>query len=312
MSDRVGIFLALVAFVIISIVVVKNYNFAADDVQFTEGGFYVAGTQADRQMSEKQLLAQMNGVRNVHCPQTAISQTEHGMCRIAVYNNGTLWRNECFFIPNEYLNEKYKLHNPITPYWDETGKDTRCAVDLMHLDSSIAKTLNPKMSSLISDGTGSGSNYKFPSGEQYAELISPFQFVFENLNTSSKHTDEAGNDVEKIVIVSKDGKCRITFDNVANWFCAGDVGEKGEAVSSVWNEAEERYDPVYKTWEEHATGENVHYSIIGNSGNAIVSGGGAGTVIGYAKGDTTVKVEYLAGSTWTELSVYQWIMGVTQ
>lgn len=306
MSDKVGIFLSIVALIIIGIVVAKNYNFAADEKQFTEGGFYVAGTPANRQMSEKQLLAQMNSARNVQCTQTQISQTERGMCRIAIYNKSDLWRNEYFFIPNEYLDEGVKLLNPQEAYWTDAdnthGSSIRSACDILNINSSVADSKTVTLRDLCDiDG--------------YCELIAPFQFVFENMNTNSKHeclecnvTDGRGS-CEKIVIVSKDGRCRITFDHVANWFCAGDIGEPGQATSTEWDESTESYITKRKSWEEHAAGQNVHYSVIGNSGNSVVSGGGAGIIIGYGKPTTTVKIEYLNGTIWNEISVHEWFVG---
>lgn len=309
MSDKVGVFLSLVAFIIIAIVVSKNYNFAADEVQFTEGGFYVAGTPADRQMSEKQLLAQMNSARNVQCPQTHIAETTNGLCRIAVYNKDkdNKWRNEYFFIPNYWLKDKeVKLLNPQEAYWTDADKGAstvRSACEMLNINAAAADTTGVTLNQLCGI-------------TEYCELVAPFQFVFENLNTTSRHdctqcnVVEGKGSCEKIVIVSKDGKCRIIFDHVANWFCAGEIGKEGEATSTEWDDVTESYKTKRKSWDEHATGQNVHYSVMGNSGNSTVSGGGAGIVIGYGKPETTVKIEYLSGSTWTELTVHKWFVGL--
>lgn len=313
MSDRVGIVLSLVAIVIIAIIVAKNYNFASDDIQFAEGEFYVAGTLSDRQTSEKQLLAQMNGVKSVACPQTALEQTEGGICRIGVYNQETnkMWSNECFFVSNKDLGENYSLLNPTENLWDADSSTSRCAVSLLHLDAPSADVKGVSFGTLFTAGSN-GKAQPFQDDE-YCPIISPFQFVFGNMNTTSRHEMEGSGSspvvVEEIVIVSRDGKCRITFDNVVNWFCAGPVGTQGDAISTEWDDVDKTYKKIYKGWTEHSSGKNVHYSLIGNSGNAVVTGGGSGYIIGYAKEDTTVKIEYLNGTRWEEITVHQWITG---
>lgn len=306
MSDKVGVVLSLLAFIIITVIVVNNYNFEADEAQFGIGDYYVAGTPADRANSEKQLLAQMNGARNVACPQTTMEKTADGLYRIGSYKvdpDGVLWRNEYFFLSNKVMKNTAgnALITPVDSNWEGSGSGVQKSfVENSGIERDIAFSMNPTIHDL------------FPFINDTVEIISPFTFTFDNINTNSRHEITiGGNSVycEQIVIISKDGKCRITFDNVANWFCAGPIDSQGEVISQEYDEATESYKPVRKTWEQHSSKDTVHYSVIGNSGNAVVTGGGPGLVIGYAKPDTIVKFEYNNGGSWQDMSLHDWMTG---
>lgn len=92
-------------------------------------------------------------------------------------------------------------------------------------------------------------------------LIAPFRFGFDVTNTKG--------DTIIITCTCKGAyKHRITFYNVAGWFCVGN-------------------NPTAEDLANHTR----HSTIVGNSANAHVSGGYPGNIIGYGDADTTVKFE---------------------
>lgn len=125
------------------------------------------------------------------------------------------------------------------------------------------------------------------------QIISPYGFTFGNNNT-------AVDSPEEIVIynVSSSNPIRITFSNVANWYCAGEQGTTMTVGSSTSKDT--------ASWEEHG---NYHLSIIGSSSNAVISGGSAGSLIGYGNPATTVTIEQKTDNTWDTISILEWLTG---
>lgn len=107
---------------------------------------------------------------------------------------------------------------------------------------------------------------------KFFKLIAPFSFNFANVNTMENSS---------ISIVNVAGTMMITFNNVANWYCAGGIEEDSTSQSSTNDITRDT-----TKWENHE-----HNSIIGNSANAIVTGGSQGAVFGYATGETSIEVK---------------------
>lgn len=140
----------------------------------------------------------------------------------------------------------------------------------------------------------------------YVPIIAPFNFEFATGCTNV-------NSPTKIVIEDNSHEYRLEFDNIANWFCAGTPGT--EWVVKGHNGAE-----VKVKWEEHIDGdlkstedieEYHHYTIIGDTRNAIITGGNSGSVIGYATGDTTVTCYKLKDNVATPIPLKQMYTGTT-
>lgn len=122
----------------------------------------------------------------------------------------------------------------------------------------------------------------------YVEILAPFTYKFLNINT----------DGDTIIIINSKNNCKITFNGVANWFCAGNPSEyPTQTLGSGTNQN-------IITWDKH--GSN-HSTIIGATTNATVTGGTAMDIIGYADASTTVTIEGYYEGSWHVISVSDWI-----
>ena len=118
--------------------------------------------------------------------------------------------------------------------------------------------------------------YNIKDDECYI-LVAPARYRFINANTDSSN---------KIVIEferssNSDPRYRLTFYNVAAWFCAGTMSEGKSAILS----------------------HRSHGTVVGNSQNSFVTSGAAGDVLGY--GNNMTYYEFLVsednGETWRVL-----------
>ena len=305
MRDKIWMVLAAFAVVVIVIVVIKNYNFAADEKVFSVDDYYMAREFGDRSSSERELYQQMTGARTSSCPATVLSSTDGGTTRVSLYTAGNAWVNTCFFIPNVYVGLDANLVNPRVALWDTGDGENVPLTELLNL--------SPTSGAVISGGERRIDdlfNTSIFDEFQYVEIIAPFTFTFDNVNTNC--IDVNGN--ETISIVNSEGNIRITFSNTANWFCAGPVKDKiqnGTEVSTDGTVVARMVD-----WSLHGkgsvnTGGSVskypHATISGNTANAAIRGGNAGYIIGYAHKDTTFKIEYLNNGSWTTISLKHWL-----
>lgn len=270
MKDKVYLTLALIGFIILAVFVVKNYDIKQDDKVFSIGEYYIPQEVKRKTDSSIDLVRQMTGARRLTCPQTDMVKTSD-----QVFNVSTL-------TGNNYDN----AYGAKVMFITLVGAGVESGANLKDGDA-LSKSLNTK-------GDLPGAN-TFTIGDvwdledkDYIELVAPFTFTFNNVNTT---------DGENIVIVNTKGNCRITFGNVANWFCAGTPGTTQVTTSG-------KEDNVTQ-WEDHI---NSHHTVIGNTTNASVSGGSARDLIGYAKANTTVTIEKYDNNSWIPMSLYDFLM----
>ena len=202
-----------------------------------------------------------NGVVN-SCPAPTLSKTDRGV--FTFRGQGSTFVHTNFFIPVQYLVD---------------GSSDNMTTVSSNFNEIIKGTALESVP-LTTEGEIVLDFVKINDGEVF-EIIAPFNFSFNNINTS--------ND-DSIVIYSIDNTIRITFKNYVNWFCAGDKFSD-------------------ELWVNHGkSNENPHYTIIGNSNNAKVSAGNAADVIGYGNKETSVVIEVMMGGQWTPISIHDWIM----
>ena len=258
MKDRIYMVLALLGFVVISVVFVKNYDKTGRDARDFEIGAYYSPSRSQRSESAYEIYQQIAGTRSITCPETSLSSFSGMALNIGtMYGSSTRSLYDC-----TYWMFPLSISNPeggfaTTDKWAEVLKINKnmqsgCTVESLysHLESDI-------------DGF---------------EIIAPFDFDFVNYNTDGTNS---------IIIKNKRNNCRITFGNISNWFCAGPVGTTMTVGKNVEN--------TVKTWEEH---NSFHQTIIGNTNNAKIQSGSAGQIIGYANTGTTVTIEVLQDDKW--------------
>lgn len=130
----------------------------------------------------------------------------------------------------------------------------------------------------------------------YVSIIAPFNFSYTNgcTNVSSPEVIEIEGSGYKVV-----------FRKIANWYCAGPPGTSWEVKSGN--------SSIKLSWEDHLKGDDSntvdeveqyhHYTIIGDTKNANITGGNMGSVIGYASNRTTVECYKLEGKAWRPISL---------
>ena len=270
MKDRVYLTLALIGFVILAVFVVKNYDIKQDDKVFGVDTYYIPQEVKSKTDSSIDLVQQMTGARRLTCPQVDMVKTSD-----QVFNVSTL-------TGNNYTN----AFGAKVMFITLPGAGVESGANLKDGDA-LNVSLNTKGSLPGASTFTMGDVWDF-TDKDYVELIAPFNFSFNNVNTT---------DGENIIIVNTKGNCRITFGNVANWFCAGTPG-----TTQVTSSGKE--DNVTQ-WEDHI---NNHHTVIGATTNASVSGGSARDLIGYAKADTTVTIEKYDNNSWVLISLYDFLM----
>lgn len=258
MKDRIYMVLALLGFVVICIVFVNNYDTTGRDARDFEVGAYYSPTRSQRSESAYEIYQQIAGTRSITCPETSLSSFSGMALNIGtMYGNSTRSLYDC-----AYWMFPLSISNPdggfaTTDKWAEVLKINKNA----------------------SSGCAVSSLYThLEDGIDTFEIIAPFDFDFVNYNTDGTNS---------IIIRNKRNNCRVTFGNVANWFCAGPVGTTMTVGKNVEN--------TVKTWEEH---NGAHQTVIGNTNNAKIQSGSAGQILGYATPSTTVTIEVLQGDKW--------------
>lgn len=279
MKDRIYMVLGFIGFVIIAVVVTLNYS--GNGNTYYEVGSSYTPTQRSDLVSAAEIYNQITGARALTCPCVALSGSEDSLVTLT-----SIW--------GSYHDHPYSLNNLFvtqTPL-ELSGSSNRPTVsnyiDLLHL-SDVAKNPNKALMKdlftvdIFSDG--------------YVEIVSPFGFQFGNINSDVRKSDDDTNEtVQDIVITNVKGNCRITFGNVVNWFCAGEVGTEG--IKSNMSDG-------VVPWVSHS---KAHHSVIGNSPNSVVKGGNSGVVIGYADRNTTVLIEVFENGSFKKASLSELIV----
>lgn len=276
MKDKMYMVLAFLGVIILIVVYVLNKDTTKSVVNYDAiDSFYIPKDQAyNNDNAANEIFAELNGSRAVHCPNQELKQTgARTSIAIATGNQKPTYGAVCFFC-NGDTTGRYNVIGSASDLESMPG------IDKM-------KTTGPvSFADLGATGTKSGTKW-----DRYYEIIAPFSFQFANNNT-----DGTG----KIQIVNTKGTCRITFENVANWACAGAIGTETVTGSGTL----ENNTP----WELHDT---HHLSIWGKSANAAVKKGIDGHIIGYASPETTVYIEKIDDRGVTPISIYEFVTSVT-
>lgn len=261
-KNNLAIAFVTLSAIIIVIITAKNIDLGKVNAEFDPALTYSFDISA-KNINEVEQYAALtsNGVVN-SCPAPTLTKTDKGV--FTFRGQGSTFVHTNFFIPVKYLvDDDSDNMTTVSSNFDEIVKDTA-------LETAPLTTEGEIMLDFV----------KIEDGEVF-EIIAPFNFSFNNINTS--------ND-DSIVIYSIDNTIRVTFKNYVNWFCAGNKFSD-------------------ELWTSHGrSNENPHYTIIGNSNNAKVSSGNAADVIGYGNKETSVIMEIMYEGQWTPLSIHDWIM----
>lgn len=270
MKDRIYLALAFIGFIVIAIVTVKNYDVSQDEKEFGVDTYYIPQEVKSRTDNSVELYQQMVGNRKLTCPQPDMTKTTS-----STHNLSTLYGNS---FENEYAAKTIFVTMDVTGSTSSNLTDKSMVLaDMGVVQIDPARTASSfRLGDLwdISDGT-------------YVELIAPFNFLFGNVNTTSG---------TEIVICNNRNNCKITFTNVANWYCAGTVGTTQVTTNGTGEDA--------TAWVDHI---NNHHTIVGATSNAKVSGGSTKDVIGYASADTIVTIERYQDNAWTTISFLDFV-----
>lgn len=275
MKDKFWMVMAILGFCVIAVVTYLNYHGKNNYVYEAAGASYTPQERQDL-VSSQALYQQLIGARQLTCPTESLPLSLSPINLNAIYGTRENSYEAQFFILNA---------NTITE-----GASNNLHMDLSDWVAQLKLTDAASKGEAVSLGDITSADIF--AVEEYPEIIAPFSFYFDNVNSDYKMKDSTSNEaIQTIIIKNVAGDCRITFSDVANWFCAGIPGTqstKGTGVEGLCS------------WEDHW---QAHHSVIGNSGNAVLKGGNGGYVIGYAKPSTTVKVEVLKGGTWVTISI---------
>ena len=264
--------LAFIGIIILATVFWFNRDTTNSEVVFDIiDSYYVPVDQAiSNDTASNELFDEMNGSRRVQCP-----IIEPTTCSQPIYF-GTFTSYQ----KSAYNLQTYIVNDDATNIFDSYINDTD--IDVLKNDAnSKFNTIGPvKLSDIGCSG-------------DVIELVALFKFSFQNNNI------DAGN---SIIILNSGSNCKITFDNVTNWFCAGIYGTEMENGNGTLNNGTE--------WGAH---QGNHLTIIGSSRNAKVGDGMSGSVIGYGNGETTVSVHIKDESgNWIESSLMQLLTDTEQ
>lgn len=268
MKDRLYLVLAFLGFVILGIVVIKNYNPSQVTRQYEIDAFYSPNNSVNSAESLDDLYNEMAGKRKLACPQTVLKTSRNVLSLTPLYGsniNKSSYDMNYMFV--EYtLTEPIKLSQVVT-YVD---KESLASTLGLSLDAMTSKE-EVKLSDLLMFSENTGS-------DKILKLVAPFNFTFGNTNVENSN---------RIIICNSNDSVEITFTNTKNWFCAGEP----DATESS-----------NKDWDSH---HSNHLTLIGNTQNASINKGVAGSVIGYGTPNTSISIKAKdSGGSWSSISIY--------
>lgn len=274
MKDRISLVATFIGAIILCVVIVINRDPNYDSRTFGRDNFYTPGDVQRQADSAAELYQSMTGQRSITCPISELKRT----------NNTTINVTSLF---GSNLRNAYGANNLMF---------TTLGIGLSDSDANLKKNSDGSIqqfsgfsNSMITskDAVNIYSMFGIASDVQAIEIVAPFTFWFNNVNTT---------DGTNIIISNTANTCKITFAGVANWFCAGEVGNGQTLRNGTSNNV--------VPWEEHTSN---HHTIIGDTSNADVKGGSARDLIGYAGPTTTMQIEVLSGDGWTPISLYDFV-----
>ena len=269
MSDRKYTILAFLGFILLCVIYVFNVNPDRYTNTFMVGDYYAPDSVSSAASANK-IYEELAGGRQVACPQTEMVMSSENIAYITgiyLQSETNKYNNTCFFLT-----------------FDDIGMDN----SVVSKQDYITK-LNLKATNIENATALSLSSIVNNINDDYVEIVAPFKFIFNNVNTTD------GNN--KLEIINSAGNCMIVFEDVANWFCAGTPGTESNN--------NENSNTIPEDWPNHQ-----HNTIIGNSANAVVAGGQAGQVIGYATSNTRVSIYYKndSGEEWKPMTIKDWLL----
>jgi hypothetical protein len=272
MKDRIYMALAFVGFIVIAIVVMNNYDYTQDEKTFGVGNYYTPSNVTTQAYSVIELYQQMTGSRKMTCPVTSLSKTNDTTFDVSTLS-GNNYRNSfnCYTV---FIS------------MNVAGADNKNLKDKNTLASDLKAAGIPLKTA---DTVTLGELFPSIQNAGIVELIAPFAFKFGNVNSTSV---DSNGDVS-LIIINTSSNCRITFNKIDNWFCAGVVGTSQTLNNNSENNV--------VSWEDHKA---KHKTIIGSTTNAELTGGSTGDVIGYANAESTVLIEQYTASGWQPISLY--------
>lgn len=250
MKDKLYMVLAFIGIIILAIVYWFNRDTTNSEVAFDIiDSYYVPVDQAiSNDTAANELYDEMIGNRGVQCPVTSPLA-----CAEPIYLSDLFPGYE----KSKYGVQTYFVDDEATGLFNGYIREA----DMEGLDDDVKAAFHTNEAIKFED---------IKATSDVMEIVAPFKFTFLNNNT------DVGNSIN---IVNSKGNCKIEFDNVTNWFCAGIYGTEMESGSGTYTDG--------TSWEEH---QGNHLTIIGASRNSKVSGGQAGYVIGYGNAETTITV----------------------
>ena len=268
MSDKWYTVLAFIGFIILCVIYVFNVNPDRYINTFMVGDYYAPESVTSAQ-SAAEIYQDLSGGRKVSCPQTTLSMSENNIAYVTgmyILSEKNMYNNICFWLTFDSIDKPVVTISP-------SGYKSELSLNSDNIEKSQTQT----MSSLVNGITG-----------EYVEIIAPFKFLFDSVNTI---------DPTKISIMNSSGNCMLVFEDTANWFCAGPIGTESENNDGS--------TAVPEDWVNHQ-----HNTVMGSSSNAVISGGQAGQVIGYATKDTKVSIyaKVNGSDEWTQISVKDWLL----
>lgn len=265
MKDKLYMVLAFIGIIILATVYWFNRDTTNSEVAFDIiDSYYIPMDQAiSNDTAANELFDEMIGNRRVQCP-----ITEPTMSSELIY-----FQTFTSYEKSKYGVQTYFINNGATTLFNNYINNT----DIEGLPAETKTSFNKNESVTFEEINATAD---------VIEIVAPFKFTFLNNNT------DIGN---SIIIVNSKGNCKITFDNVTNWFCAGIYGTSMENGSGTYSNG--------TSWENH---QGNHLTIIGSSRNSKVSGGVAGNVIGYGNKETTITIHIKdASGNWVNASLMQ-------
>ena len=266
MNDRAWSVIAMLGFVLVGYVIYANVRVNYIDKTFVADGYYSI-PESEKEVNESGIYASVKGIgKGLTCPATSQSKPDD-LIKFSKASSG--YSYNFWITPASSYNNKEGIGNG--GVFTDASWSKIC--ELLELNA-----IKNKAEFYFSDF---GCN---EDGKQY-KIIAPFNYHFNNCNIS---------DDDSIVITYSSNTFKIVFENVSNWFCAGDPGN----IEST-------------EWLNHGSQDYPHEGIYGNSANSDIVDGIAGDCIGYANKDTKVYLEHLSNGVWSPITVEQWLSNNT-
>lgn len=269
--NTISLSVAIICALILGIVGIINRPVTTED-DFGVDSYYIPIQQVPRKSSaQNESYASFVSLRSVECPGFGNNQTPAG----ATYTtNGVYAGRQASIKFSNFLFTRNELEGPSGTY---NSIKRATIANVLSLNTDLEQIVDKKFDEMLNKSPTFSAD---PEGKiKCYEIVAPFAFSFENSNMDT----ERG----KIVIMNMNRTCRITINNVANWYCAGTPGTEMETDS--------RKDEGHVTWLNH---DNKHLTWVGKHNNSKKRSGSSGELIGYGNSDTTFTIEMHTDKGW--------------